>query len=570
MSILSHPRWGRKIGSYSLTSNVNCTTLSIDSEIAGLRAMKEISGLASEPHVTAPTSSADFPAIQISTLERALYLTRDPTRIHHLVDPSVVSGCIRLMKSVISQSSGFPSPFSYELGYLCFRLLIITLNACLLDRWGRLDEALAKQHQFPHSAAHVLISIEVSSAVHKQFENLVNGGDCDWVLGFSTADNHRRPQQASLLLRSDIEALLDMLWDDRKMFLRALMLDVPIASGLSGLLFVFSRRVAQERDTQQNPSPLRRKLYELALRYYLVQDSSQIGPTLNVISSNPCYGDWINTPKHVDGEDSRSIMTAFIKRISGCNDPEHLIMEDASMMLRFVPLSIDASTQDLLPDVLKHMIEYGWLVLLAQDDKDEIRLIVHTLLPALSWLISPPHNRPYRLEPPTKDQIVDTIRKGDLLDWMAFAMYKLDPSPAAFGERSIQAMDNFFAALANTVPRSKLGSIFQDYAPEWRKFYRHLKATGSSVNIPCQKCYNACLQTWYQIAQSLGFEQALYEYELTDCFNGRCPRAYTNDADGPRFLCATCRNAVYCSDQCQSMGWNLGDSRVPHQELCGL
>ncbi|KAH7332698.1 hypothetical protein B0J17DRAFT_709706 [Rhizoctonia solani] len=195
------------------------------------------------------------------------------------------------------------------------------------------------------------------------------------------------------------------------------MLDIPIASGLSGLLFVFSRRVAQGR----------------------------------------------------------------------CSDPDHLIMEDASMMVRFVPLATDASTQDLLPDVVKHSIEYGRLLLLAQNDKDEIRLIVHTL-PAL--------NGPYRLDSSTKDRIIDTIRTGDLLNWVAVGMYKLDPSPAAFGERSMQAMGSFFGALAKIVSRSRLEGAFQDYAPDWRKFYRHLKATGSSVNVPCQNYYNACLQTW--------------------------------------------------------------------------
>ncbi|CUA78358.1 hypothetical protein RSOLAG22IIIB_13096 [Rhizoctonia solani] len=180
-----------------------------------------------------------------------------------------------------------------------------------------------------------------------------------------------------------METLLDILWDDRKLFLRALMLDVPIASGLSGLLFLFSRRVAQEDDSQQNPSSLRKKLHELASRYYLVQDGSQIAPTLNVISSNPCYGDWITTPKHVDPEDSRWIMTAFIKRLSERSYPEPLIEEDASMMLHFVPLATDALTQDIIPAVLKHAIEYGWLVLLAQEDQDEIKRPVHSLLPAL-------------------------------------------------------------------------------------------------------------------------------------------------------------------------------------------
>ncbi|CAE7178948.1 unnamed protein product [Rhizoctonia solani] len=381
----SHPRWGRIIGSYP-PSDINGSTLSMDSEATGLRAMREIAGLATDIRIPAPTQLANKSnSISIHSLQLALRLSQDPMKMHHLADPPVISSCIRLMKAIVGQTSGVASPFSYEFGYLCFRLLVITLNTCLLDRWGRLDQAQARLDQYPHVAAHVLISMEVSLAVHKQFENIVNGGDCDTVLGLPTSNTQRRPQKPALLSPSEIETLLDVIWDDRKLFLRALMLDVPIASGLSGLLFLFARRVAQESDSQQDPSPLRRKLYELALRYCLVQDSSQIVSTLNVISSSPCYGGWINTAKHVDAEDSRWIMTSFIKRLSERSDPDDLIKEDVSMMLRYVPLSTDTLTQDLLPEVLKYSIEYGWSLLLAREDKNEIRLAVHTLLPTLMY-----------------------------------------------------------------------------------------------------------------------------------------------------------------------------------------
>ncbi|KAG8713256.1 hypothetical protein FRC08_013499 [Ceratobasidium sp. 394] len=142
MSESLHTRWGRIIGSYVVSSDMDRLDLSVDSELAGLQAMQEISQLAAE----APREKS-----YVYAIESALLLARDPATIRHLTNPPVISGCIRLMKT----TAHIASPFAHEYGYLCFKLLVATLNICLLERWSKVEEALTLCDEFPTTAADI-------------------------------------------------------------------------------------------------------------------------------------------------------------------------------------------------------------------------------------------------------------------------------------------------------------------------------------------------------------------------------------------------------------------------------
>ncbi|KAG9084705.1 hypothetical protein FRC06_003935, partial [Ceratobasidium sp. 370] len=100
MSESSHPHWGRIVGSYITPSDMDRLDLSVDSELAGLQAVQEISQLSTEaPRIK---SARD---IHISTLGSALLLARNPATIRHLANPLVISGCIQLMRTIIGRPS---------------------------------------------------------------------------------------------------------------------------------------------------------------------------------------------------------------------------------------------------------------------------------------------------------------------------------------------------------------------------------------------------------------------------------------------------------------------------------
>ncbi|KAG8713253.1 hypothetical protein FRC08_013496 [Ceratobasidium sp. 394] len=566
----SHPRWGRVVGSYVPPSDMDRLNLSVDSELAGLQAMQEISQLAAEaPRATSARN------INISTLESALRLARDPTTIRHLANPPVISGCIQLMKAVAGRSSRVASPFAYEYGYLCFKLLVAALNVCLLERWNKTEQALTMCTRFPNAAAQTPFWMTLATVVDDQFDVLEAGGDCDWVLGWSVPTQHA--QQTPLLLRSEVTTLLNLLWDDRKHLLLALMPYTPTASGLSGLFFLLSRFVSRERYPHNNPNweTLKARVYELALRYTLVADKLQREATLRAVDANKIVDTWADTPKHTDAQDSRLMMTAFIHVLSG-EDKRLLLTRDPSIMLRLVSLSTDADTQDLLPEVIRLTLEYGWSMLLDLEDDDEVEAFIQCLFGGLYGLIRPLHNRPYTLTSLTQSQIIDVMYDSSLLDLTARSIIRLkparSPSEAELNQATLVTLTYFFKGLAKAVPERELEICFGDYVPDWWKFNQHLLITEYGVpaapSASHQKHYDLCMEIWLQIAQYLGLEPAIDEFTRMNCYSGRCPMAYSTIIQGAQFGCGRCAHTLYCDNRCQAMDWKFGGINPPHQQLC--
>ncbi|KAG8709217.1 hypothetical protein FRC08_018478 [Ceratobasidium sp. 394] len=571
MSKLSHPVWGRVIGSYLVPSDLEQLDLSVDSELAGLQAMQEISQLATEVPQVKSTND-----IHISTLESALLLSRDPATIRHLTNPPVISGCIRLMKTVIDKSSNrVASPFAYEYGYLCFKLLVAALNICLLERWSKVEEALTLSDRFLGAAAHIPFWIILAREVDSQFDVIKAGGDCDWVLGWSASIQHL--QQTPLLLRSDILGLLDLLWDGRKHLLLALVPYTPPSFGLSGLLFLLSRFVSRERNLHNNPDwkVLNARVHEIALRYLLVASEYQREAILRVVHVTKNIDTWTESPKHIDVQDSRLIMTAFIHALSG-GDKSLLLTEAPYMMLRLVSLATDAATQDLIPEVIRLTIEYDWLRLLDTSNRDNVEVVIRYLFGSMYALICPGHNRPFAVTPSIRSQIINTMHTSDFLDLTARAIISLKPaqssSEAKLHHETFGGLAYFFDGLAKAVPESELECCFRGYIADWWKFNHQLIIEYCMPAVPSkshQEHYDLCMEVWIQIAQFLGLESAIGEFASVNCHSGRCPMAYPTVIQGARFGCGRCARTLYCDDRCQAMDWKFGGINPPHQQLCG-
>ncbi|KEP47723.1 hypothetical protein V565_146200 [Rhizoctonia solani 123E] len=570
MLIPSHPRWGRAIGTFTTPAHRNRLTLSVDLELTGLQAMEQISRLAADGHLPAQIEIE----IGICTLESALLLALDPMTIRHLANPPVISGCVRLMKTVIDQRQGTVSPFSYEYGFLCFNLLVLCLNICLLERWNQLDQPLEMGCLTPYAAAHVWTSIEVSYAVIDQFNLLKDGWDCDvdWVLGWSTSGGY--PRQTLLLPQSDIASILRMLWDDRKLFLKFLTLHTLDVPGLSGLLFLFSRYVTQTHDSEQDRDAdiLKTSLYELALRYQLVADAYQGEANMKVIYANIVdYDTWTQTPKHIDGEDSSLIMTAFIKQVDNYDESDIslLVGNGPTVLAQLIPFAIDAHSHDLLPEVLRCSIQSGWLWLLGMEDYSDSETLIKMLFPTLVWLIRP-RDQLTRLPLSTQMKIVDVLHDGDLINLSACAIIRLSPAKTEPESFTTKIITGFFRILTEALPENELRRRFWDFAPDWVRFYEHINIVAYGIpTVPSpqhQEHYRAYINTWVQIASSLDLLNAPYFEGVSECFSGRCPRAYPNDT--AIFGCAGCAVAVYCDDRCQSMGWMFGHLNPPHRQLC--
>ncbi|KAJ1300053.1 hypothetical protein OPQ81_011173 [Rhizoctonia solani] len=289
MSAPSHP-YSNLIESHPSDSDCLQSFINLDSEskLAGLQAVWKISQLAIERQL--PRHPESNPGVDVPTLVSALRLSLDISTLNHLSSPAVINGCLWLIKAATGQRPTPTSPFSHEYERMCFRLLVVSLNLCLLEQWNKLDSIQEVPNLIPpHQAAYAILETHVATEVLNQLDLSAMGEDCDWVFGWSTSIHHHH--QTLLLPKSDVLFLVNLLWEDRKHWLRYM---TSYANpGLSGLMFLFSRYVAYERHSQTNQAlePLRDRVLELVLRYTLVADKYQLPATCAIADANAHYQD---------------------------------------------------------------------------------------------------------------------------------------------------------------------------------------------------------------------------------------------------------------------------------------
>ncbi|CAE6455461.1 unnamed protein product [Rhizoctonia solani] len=197
--------------------------------IATIGDICKLDQLTPHPHVIETAAAR----ITLHTLKSVLELTRFPSEFVNFALPSLIAGSIVLMSSVQ------PTPFSYEYGYLCFRILVFSLNTCLIKHGRNLDYTIQRMSSaapgrhlsfFWQGAADLLIGELGSIArLEKRLTQIVNHG----------------PQQFPVLELPKLDMLLNVLHRDRKQFLVALMTADSLQ--LSSLLFILWKYLEHEK-----------------------------------------------------------------------------------------------------------------------------------------------------------------------------------------------------------------------------------------------------------------------------------------------------------------------------------
>ncbi|CAE7054168.1 unnamed protein product [Rhizoctonia solani] len=422
MSATTHSQWGRPIDVYISDCGASPNeqyhnSLPFNHEIEALQAVQSIT------EVAGSQGDKVWKIVDTRTLESAHNLALDTETIRHLANPQLITSCIQLMKSI--KPLGTVSPFSYENGYLSFRILVNAINVCLLQRWDRLDIALrvGKRLDSNFKAAD-FVSDMVDATVGEKLGSLAFGGDCDSVLGWKPARDRNR--FSPLLLQSEASTLLELLWKDRKHFLRV-MRDASLP-GLSGLIFVAFRLVSQmgHNNSQFIEETPQAKLYELILRYLLVAPQTQ-GSTLKLfLKQNIIAGPiWKNQPAFVDPLDSRMILESFTRYYS--KPTEWHSVERPLVLFVFVRASIDPQSQDLLPEVIRSAIDYTWTMILEGHANNDLLTFIQCKIDTLYLLIKPTYYS-NTWKPSTRSQILDVIRKQEFLDLVARFILLLKPA----------------------------------------------------------------------------------------------------------------------------------------------
>ncbi|CUA73434.1 DNA-dependent protein kinase catalytic subunit [Rhizoctonia solani] len=466
-----HPLWGRSYPTYlaSYTNEALAVPLSpMEEPQLKMLASKAIEEICKLEH----SRGVDFggnivKGVTLSMLTALLEMTKIPGYFRRMVEPRLIPGCVDLMTSVK------PSPFQYEYGYACFRILVLAVNACLLEGAGYLDVVIARM-ETQLASQRFPVFWEMSAFLVNQ----AHGNDI--ILA---------PMIPDAVDKLALGRLLQLLNSDRKLFF-AVSKNTGSLS-LPGLFFIIFRDIVATEIPPgyqvQEDSKVFVKLiqpYSRVLWRYLIvsPDSGNEEMLMANIHNDIAPYTRLNNDKPVDAEDARNLVQAYNERLESTSTIWMFII------MRFVGPLVAPGCENLVPTTIKLCIELLWSSLLNGHDMGAVRYSVGGVLCYFRDMVQALKPRYFIPAHQTwVQQIMDYVIEGDLIDLVLRAML----TSLHFGELSsvegnlLSAAIEFILALDQLVPNQDFMFRLHDAGSfgDWTKYYFYFRVCGTEATF---------------------------------------------------------------------------------------
>ncbi|CAE6422316.1 unnamed protein product [Rhizoctonia solani] len=586
MNAPTHISWGRPLEDYLSVYGGDKAkrrvTYDAEFEPVALEAIQKVCRLAGDAGTIA---KQDVDHVTLSTLNTILRLSRSPLYLRHLESPPLISSCIKLMASVLI--SGKSSPFSYEYGYVCFKILTIAIGVCILARSYELTPIVEEMIGDEEADMLQILSSQVSRVVKEEIED-VYGDDvaCDWLLGWAKAPD--RPQQPPLVSRADISTLLNILAGDCKAFMKAW--SSTLSPRLSGVMFLLWRYVYNKCLAKTSPQPevLLVPFCELLWRCMIMATTDEVDPLMYMFNTAQSAGAdlWekhCGTPAgRFDAEDSRIILNGFIMRMAPTNLERYSRLGFAEMtaFLRFIKRRVEPGCEDLFPQVFNMVLDRTWEAFDTRELDDG--MLIDAAGRTLVYLGNCMQilGNPFPYNPTVAMQITTIFAEKRVFELVGRAVLMMKYTVFPPGGSDLEAGRNgwfrvfselLFEQVEELVPQSALEKAFSYYIPEWLKINRHLITLRFRVETdprPIWDHYEVREISWRDMAKCLGLEpriKATLESGRS-CSYTRCPAP--DDLGGGELACELCFGPAYCSAQCQVRDWVYDFGLGSHKQSC--
>ncbi|KDN33686.1 hypothetical protein RSAG8_13224, partial [Rhizoctonia solani AG-8 WAC10335] len=270
--------------------------------------------------------------IVLPLLQSLVDYTVFPCSLHKLGNPLVVRGCIKLLKSITR--FGRPSPFSYEYGHLCFRILLIAFDYCVLklsEHHGDwVTEATQPKNQLLKGGLAPMLSKAVSELIDECIVDGDEGGYSRFIASLPWTDSYTGP----LVKPGDIRLLTQLLDEDRKHFLIFLRSNYSLR--LSALLYTMFQVMHRTPPTTAN-----RPFVQAFSRHQYVIDISK---------------EYESTGQRLDTEDSKLVLRAYTDRLTLLSDSSPLHPRAtsplAAELLQYASPLVSDGCETLIPAVV--------------------------------------------------------------------------------------------------------------------------------------------------------------------------------------------------------------------------
>ncbi|CUA70929.1 Putative callose synthase 6 [Rhizoctonia solani] len=549
--------WGRTIQDYpiyysweSLTAAyqvpVDEASRAIGREVA-LRTIEQISTIA-HPSVQASLNTELVHLITLEKLQHILELPRYPGELDNFALPGLVAGCITLMSTVK------PSPFHYEYGYVCFRIMVIALNTCLLKHGRDPNEALQIPNAyFPtnyladlwrQTAFLLLADLQGRSEVFPEMPNMRLG-----------------PQALSHLEAMRLDVLLDLLHGDQKNF--SILLKEFNSLGLSGLMYVLSKFVEKnkadmnkERYQDRFLIPFTRIFYRYRL---LVPDFTiELQTVKRIHNAGMLVGEMCGKPPNADLEDSRNIMEAFSRSMGA---PEPTRLPDCLGLMNYASKFVMPGCEDLVGKMGEAAIQVVWNFIPA-GQPDVLMQGLALLLKAITIMFDD-LNLSRIDKQPWMDSLLDSVFEADIMSLLLRLALLIPTLCSENPECRLDEAIQEFVEILEYVPRNHLRARFLDSGTLrlWRKYLLYFGSSNllspSKPNAKHEGCSYIITSVCQQVLASQWAGQMKLAQPIGVCGNPRCPILV-----GAELSCSK-QGTTYCDARCQGFDQMYGSPMSP-------
>ncbi|CAE6498307.1 unnamed protein product [Rhizoctonia solani] len=420
MSIVQvHPTWGRHIDQYSASYTFQTLMQELHSNIIsaaqranvlvmnkGMGALRAISNIGIEEDSQKVKSMAR--GVTMQTLRDALDMSWYKMTLAFLSEPEIIQGCIKLMGTVIPNGHKTASPFSYEYGYLCFRIATISIGLCLTE--PLLDSAFkAAVLDLRSGRIHPLTVLAdvVADSVKRN------------VQLSPTLKNNKAVSEGALIVPTrDVSHLLDMLWANRALFLR--IIHHTYTPAITGLMYILWQlwRIGRHRASSDGDLRIGVPLYELLRRYNLGATYDQEAALSALLFDTRFLRDlWLERSQLADAKDSQALIDGYIYRITTPATWHYRpYIRSVTPILEFVVRFAQPGVENDVPSLFSITICFLWgdtegKRQIVGDDIADITSIFHCLVKLLDIMPDAAHD--------AMRTLVQDLIRSDLLGLVA-------------------------------------------------------------------------------------------------------------------------------------------------------
>ncbi|CUA75527.1 Photosystem I P700 chlorophyll a apoprotein A2 [Rhizoctonia solani] len=517
------------------------------------------------------------PEISVSDLLEVLNLSRSPAGYSLFSNSRLISGSVRLMSRLPRSQAGRHAPFSYEYGYLCFRIIILALGMSIIDRTKGYSRLLIEDMTTHLNVKPIsCFSLHISRVVVDYINHATGVGRSRYtyncVLGWLRCSDC--PKMSELVSRSDASMLLRMISDDDKQFIKSMLW--TYSPGLSGVVYLLWGYVRNEQYLQDHPNPNRFIVPFMIIFFRCIlcstPDQALALATIHLANFRAAQlWTYLLRPLDLRPElaDSRLMMHAFIHQLNlgilPTDGERPLPIEEVPDALDFLYRHFVPGCQDIIPELIGATIQRCWVIFL---NPSMMAAFPAIFTATFSWFRAfiEELRQPTLENKSLKSKVLTFAIDNDLVDFIGRIMVLINPTPpkrkdSENSEDFLKECEELRIVLSSLHPGTELENYFVARGMGWWKFYWHLRYLADLPSDDSRHAmfYNTCANTWASLRPSVNPNDLSSAIEYHMCSYDRCPNPEIPWGLG--YVCITCETNVYCGTTCLQRDWELGMSR---------